>query len=111
MAPPVAKNVKGEVMTSVPGPAPTARYAMSRASVPLAQPTAYLLCEISATLHSSSSTGLPRMNVWSSTTFIRDATISSRMVACWARRSSRGTDMSAVSMGGGKANPFIVVVT
>ena len=42
IVPAVAKKVNGVVMTSSPRPMSSARSASSRASVPLAQPTAYV---------------------------------------------------------------------
>ena len=61
IVPAVAKKVNGVVMTSSPGPQSSALSARRSASVPFAQPTAYFVCESSATLRSSSSTGAPRM--------------------------------------------------
>src|SRR6476620_11151375 len=81
-------------MTSSPRPMSSARRASKSASVPLAQPIAYFVCESSATCCSSRSTGAPRMNSWESTTSIIFGTISSRIVACWARKSSSGTGIS-----------------
>ena len=49
IVPAVAKNVNGVVMTSSPWPQSSARSASSSASVPLAQPTAYFVCDSSAT--------------------------------------------------------------
>src|SRR5581483_6999578 len=69
----------------------SARIAMSRASVPFAQPTAKRVRDRCATSLSSVLTAAPKMKVWSSTTRIMAVTTSSRIVACWARRSKSGT--------------------
>ena len=97
MVPAVAKNVKGLVITSSPGPMSSALSASNSASVPLAHPTANFVFDSPATAHSSSATGAPRMKAWSSTTGIIAATTASRMTACWARRSSKGTDMFGIA--------------
>ena len=49
IVPAVAKKVNGVVMTSSPGPTSSALSASSSASVPLAQPIAYFVCDSSAT--------------------------------------------------------------
>ncbi len=97
IVPAVAKKVKGVVITSSPRPMSSALIASSSASVPLAQPIACFVCDSSAVAFSSAATGLPRMNNWSSTTCITDFRTSSRMVACWAFRSSSGTGMVVVA--------------
>src|ERR1700687_5435017 len=91
MAPAVAKNVKGVVSTSSPRPMSSARRESSRASVPFAQPTAWVVCENLASSRSRRSTGSPRMNAWSSTTFMIAFATESRIVACCAFRSRSGT--------------------
>ena len=97
MVPAVAKKVNGVVITSSPRPMSRALSASSSASVPLAHPIACFACESFATSASSRSTGSPRMKVCASMTLVTAASISSRIVACCARRSSRGTDMCGVS--------------
>jgi len=54
---------------------------------------AYFVCESSATSLSNCSTGAPRMNSCESTSASSAGKISSRIVACCARRSKRGTGM------------------
>ena len=98
-APAVAKNVNGVVTTSSPVPISSARSARRIASVPFAHPTAYFVAESPATAHSSAATGSPRMNDWLSTTCIIASTTLSRIVACCAFRSSRGTAMGRLVSG------------
>ena len=68
MAPAVAKKVKGVVMTSSPGLRSSALSGSSRASVPLAQPTACLVWDSAATAASSCATSAPMMKPWRSIT-------------------------------------------
>ena len=58
----VATNVNGVVMTSSPGPMPSARSASSRASVPELTPRPYFAPQSAAICFSSSATLSPRPN-------------------------------------------------
>ncbi|TXT21923.1 MAG: hypothetical protein FD138_3921 [Planctomycetota bacterium] len=64
----VAKNVNGLVMTSSPGPTPSAIRARISASVPDAQPIAERESQYFAISVSSSVTSSPRMNFCSAST-------------------------------------------
>ncbi len=89
--PAVAKKVYGVVITSSPGPIPSAISAISRASLPDETVTAWAQPQYGASLLSHSATAGPRMHCWLSKTPSTAARISSRIVAYWTLRSSRGT--------------------
>src|SRR5271157_4395862 len=89
MEPAVAMKLKGDVMTSSPGPMPAAIKERTRASVPEAQPMANLAPSFAASSSSRSFTSGPRMKYWLSKTRVTAAITSSRMEANWARRSRK----------------------
>src|SRR5712692_5355282 len=91
MAPTVAKNVYGVVMTSSPSPMFSAIKQANKASVPEETPTPYeqpLYCAIA---FSHSSTFGPRTKCWDSITSAIAASTSALIVAYCALRSSSGT--------------------
>src|SRR6266566_4872118 len=91
IAPTVAKNVYGVVMTSSPGPMFSATKQANKASVPEETPTACeqpLYCAIA---FSHSSTFGPKMKCWDSITSAIAASTSALIVAYCALRSSSGT--------------------
>ena len=90
MAPAVAKNVYGVVITSSPGPMSSAIRLTSRASLPEETVTACGEPQYAASFASHSVTVGPRMHCWVSSTASTAGRISSRMVAYWALRSNRG---------------------
>ena len=92
----VAKKENGVVMTSSPGPIPRQRRPMTRASVPLFNPTACFTPRKAATSCSKAATSLPRMKrplLKTRSMAGRSSSHSSSTSAC---RSSMGTD-TAVS--------------
>ena len=91
IAPAVAKNVYGVVITSSPGPMSSAIRQISRASLPEETVMACGQPQYGASLASHSVTAGPRMHCWLSSTASTAARISSRIVAYWAFRSSSGT--------------------
>src|SRR5258706_7784271 len=91
IAPTVAKNVYGVVMTSSPDPMFSAIKQANNASVPEETPTACeqpLYCAIAC---SQCSTFGPKMKCWDSITSASAASTSALMVAYCALRSSSGT--------------------
>jgi hypothetical protein len=92
-APAVAKKVKAGRITSSPGSSSSAFSGRRRASVPLAQPTAWRQPTRSAISVSSRSTAGPRMKRWERTTSMSAASSSSLMVRYWAVKSRSGTLM------------------
>ncbi len=94
MAPTVAKNVYGVVMTSSPGPMFSTIKHASKASVPEETPTACEQLLYSAIAFSHSSTLGPRMKCWDSITSAIAASTSALIVAYCALRSSSGTCIS-----------------
>src|SRR5665213_1318202 len=91
IAPAVAKNVNGTVMTSSPGPIPSASSASSSASEPDAHPMACRTPQYSAALASNALTSSPRMKYCESITRSTAAVISFLIPAYCARRSRSGT--------------------
>src|SRR5579872_642578 len=96
MAPAVAKNEYGVVMTSSPGPMFSAMRHTIRASLPDETPIPWEQFEYSAILFSHSSTLGPRMKRCDSSTSATAASISGFMLAYCALRSSRGTFIFSV---------------
>jgi hypothetical protein len=97
IASPVAMNVLATVTTSSPGPTPKASRARVRASVPLATPQACATPQYRANSSSSRRHSSPPMNCPPATTRATAPSISSRIRAYWALRSTMGTDTVAVS--------------
>jgi hypothetical protein len=100
----VAMNVNGVVKIRSPRPTPWASRVSSRASVPLAQLTAWPTPLWPASRASSAATSGPMMNLpWASTVWMRPST-ASLMRAYWALRSIKGimTVASPVSRPGGR---------
>ena len=91
MEPAVAKNEYVLVMTSSPGPTPSAIRATSSASVPDETPMAWLTPIDAASSCSSASTSGPRMNRWLSQTRVMAASVSSRISRHCPARSRSGT--------------------
>src|SRR5690606_39205416 len=89
--PAVAKNVNGVVITSSPGPMPSAINATSSASVPDETPIPCAHREYAATSASSRSTWGPSTKCCDSHTSAMTASTSVRIAAYWAFRSSSGT--------------------
>src|SRR5207249_2550359 len=93
IAPAVAKNVYGVVMTSSPGPMSSAIRQASRASLPDETPTAWEHFEYVAMAFSHCSTFEPRMKCCDSNTSAIAASDLALMAAYCALRSSSGTFM------------------
>src|SRR5713101_5955296 len=91
IAPAVAKNVYGVVMTSSPGPVFSAIKQASKASLPEETPTACEHWLYSAIAFSHCSTFGPRMKCWDSMTSASAASTSALIVEYCALRSSSGT--------------------
>jgi len=83
MAPPVAKKVNGEVMTSSPGPISKAMSAMRRASVPDEKPHG-CVAAVFAISFSSSSTLAPKINCLLSNTLHRGQNVIAMGGRNWA---------------------------
>ena len=96
MLPAVAKNEYVLVMTSSPGPMPSAISTASSASVPDDTAIASPASRDTASSRSSASTSAPMMNRWLSQTRAIAARISARMGRYCASRSRSGTLFTAV---------------
>src|SRR6184192_1270956 len=105
IAPAVAKNVNGVVITSSPGSSRSALSASSSASVPLAHAMACGARQRLATAASSCTTGGPMTNCWDSMTACRAGSTSSRMARYCATRSNSGTFTWSVSFEGATIYP------
>src|SRR5580765_3503806 len=99
--PAVAKNENVGVITSSPGPMPSAMSTASSASVPDETVTASATPSMAANSASIASTSGPRMKRWLSHTRVMAARISSRMGAYCAVRSRSGTLMAVAGEAGG----------
>ncbi len=84
-------------MTESPGPIPAAAMASQRASVPLAQPMAWVAAQAVAAARSKVATSGPRMNFWEMQTFSMAARTSCRISANWREKSSIGTGCELLS--------------
>ena len=89
----VAMKVLGTVMTSSPGPTPSASSAIQRASVPLPTPTHSVHPQKGAKAFSNSATKGPPAKAVLSITACRAEWISGLMASYWAFRSRKGTCM------------------
>src|SRR6188508_1982241 len=96
-APAVAKNENVGVMTSSPGPTPSAISATSSASVPDDRPTAWPTPMYPAISRSNPSTSGPPMKRWLSQTRAMAASSRSRSGPYWPCKSSKGTGIRSAA--------------
>ena len=94
IGPAVAINVWAVVMTSSPGPTPTASSARCNAAVPEPTPTAPFAPTLAANACSKPATSLPRMKLVLSTTRCMAASISGLMAVYCALRSTKGISIT-----------------